>query len=422
MASSRVCLSKHAKTIAFLYIIIGGATLVLGCLTILFSITGGLALMFQEGASRGIGAFIAEFGLLIGVILAICGLPELLAGYGIFKRAIWGSILGIIVSILYVPGFPVGTLLGVYGIWALVFAEDKEELISAPSRPAHGQRSMMPRLALAFLFLATLAATAYIIFDVDGSTRLHDFLSQLQLHPNAEITDKDLQTTREESREEGSRIGRSGAVLSQLGSQSTTPPQRASTPADGMLSEPHQAFSIPKNPLPTSTLSMSNFQAIESTKPEALATLSSKGGSSEEGGAVYDFSLLNEEGGAVYDFSLLNEEGRAVYDFSLLREEGGAVYDFSLLYEGGAREGSGTVYDFSLPNLGISPTTLPGMPMPSSPALQRLLPITISLPTSLRRSKTHVLYSYVDDTGRIHAVDNLDRVPARYRDGVREYR
>ncbi|WKN29733.1 hypothetical protein PZB74_12220 [Porifericola rhodea] len=59
----------------------------------------------------------------LGFILAAMGAVSILGGWGLLKHQEWARILIIILSILSLPGVPVGTALGVYGLWVL-FSEE----------------------------------------------------------------------------------------------------------------------------------------------------------------------------------------------------------------------------------------------------------------------------------------------------------
>jgi hypothetical protein len=58
-------------------------------------------------------------GIVVGSCMTILSLPGILAGVGILKRKAWGRVLGIIVSILGLLNFPLGTLIGIYGLFVL---------------------------------------------------------------------------------------------------------------------------------------------------------------------------------------------------------------------------------------------------------------------------------------------------------------
>jgi hypothetical protein len=51
--------------------------------------------------------------------MAALGLPGLLAGYGLLTRKPWARVLAIVVGILNLVNFPVGTAIGLYTLWVL---------------------------------------------------------------------------------------------------------------------------------------------------------------------------------------------------------------------------------------------------------------------------------------------------------------
>lgn len=56
-------------------------------------------------------------------IIVIGSIISAISGIGILARQSWARILVIILSILSLPGIPVGTAIGIYGLWALLSSE-----------------------------------------------------------------------------------------------------------------------------------------------------------------------------------------------------------------------------------------------------------------------------------------------------------
>ena len=65
---------------------------------------------------------------LVAFLVAVC-LPGLVAGVGLLQGRPWARILGIIVAILNLIHIPIGTIVGIYGLWVL-FNKDTERLFS----------------------------------------------------------------------------------------------------------------------------------------------------------------------------------------------------------------------------------------------------------------------------------------------------
>lgn len=113
-------MEQHIRIVAILYIVWGVIGLVVAALVLLSGVAGGL--MSQEpDAALAAGTC----GTVVAVIIAVLSLPNLLAGFGLQKRKEWARILTIILSVLNLFQFPLGTALGVYGLWALLNEQSK---------------------------------------------------------------------------------------------------------------------------------------------------------------------------------------------------------------------------------------------------------------------------------------------------------
>ncbi|MFC1609939.1 hypothetical protein ACFL6C_03190 [Myxococcota bacterium] len=69
----------------------------------------------------------------LGSLVGLFALPQLFAGIGLLRMRTWGRILGIIVAIFSLPGFPLGTALGVYGL-VILFNQETAQLFAASAR------------------------------------------------------------------------------------------------------------------------------------------------------------------------------------------------------------------------------------------------------------------------------------------------
>lgn len=116
----------HIRLLGILNIIWSSFSLVI-CLAILL-VFGGLAGFFSilgvgsDNGTNGLIAapFMAIIGLLVVLVICLEALPAFIAGIGLLKMKSWSRILTIIVSIFHLLSFPIGTALGVYGIWVLL--------------------------------------------------------------------------------------------------------------------------------------------------------------------------------------------------------------------------------------------------------------------------------------------------------------
>jgi hypothetical protein len=72
-------------------------------------------------------------GSALVAFLVVVSLPGLIAGIGLLKMRPWARIVGIIVAILSLLNIPLGTIVGVYGLWVLFNKETEAILSDAPA-------------------------------------------------------------------------------------------------------------------------------------------------------------------------------------------------------------------------------------------------------------------------------------------------
>jgi hypothetical protein len=114
-------MDKHVKAVGWLWILNGFLSIFMALIgVVVLSLTvddGGTAVL----ASTGVVCF-----FLPGVIAYI------LAGYGLLNHKSWARILAIILAILNLILFPIGTALVIYTLWVM-FNDEAEALFEAAS-------------------------------------------------------------------------------------------------------------------------------------------------------------------------------------------------------------------------------------------------------------------------------------------------
>lgn len=113
----------HVKVLGWLHIILNAIYVIigLGIFLVFFFIGAGTSAATQDsGVSLIAGSGI---GLLFGGFFLIFGLPGTLLGYGLLTGKSWSRVLGIIFSFFDLLNFPLGTILGIYGLVVLFNAE-----------------------------------------------------------------------------------------------------------------------------------------------------------------------------------------------------------------------------------------------------------------------------------------------------------
>ncbi|WPP50008.1 hypothetical protein [Catalinimonas niigatensis] len=116
---------KHIEILAYLNIVLGAIT-AFGGLVLAFVVAGS-GLISGDETAMWVTSLI---GGGLGFFIAAMGAVSILGGWGLLKRQEWARILIIILSILSLPAFPVGTALGAYGLWVLFSEEAKLEFNS----------------------------------------------------------------------------------------------------------------------------------------------------------------------------------------------------------------------------------------------------------------------------------------------------
>lgn len=88
----------------------------------------GITFANETGDSKqaGIGILGGVFTIIFyGVLGIVCVLPTAMAAWKMLKRRKRARFYGIIASIVVLPIFPLGTILGIYGLWFFFSAEGK---------------------------------------------------------------------------------------------------------------------------------------------------------------------------------------------------------------------------------------------------------------------------------------------------------
>lgn len=114
----------HVNIVAALRIFSGGvgilASVAIFVIFVGFGLLGGISTGDEEAY------ILAIVGPIIGLAVLLLSLPELIGGLGLLKMRSWGRILVIIVSIIGLIQFPLGTAIGIYSIWVLFHKETIE--------------------------------------------------------------------------------------------------------------------------------------------------------------------------------------------------------------------------------------------------------------------------------------------------------
>ncbi|RIK35708.1 MAG: hypothetical protein DCC55_29455 [Chloroflexi bacterium] len=108
-------LAQHVTILGWLFIVGHAFFLLIGIFVfLLLSAIGVVSGDPQATAVLGV------VGTAVGVLLGILSVPGIVAGFGLLARKAWGRYLAIVVGVLNLINFPIGTLIGLYTLWVLM--------------------------------------------------------------------------------------------------------------------------------------------------------------------------------------------------------------------------------------------------------------------------------------------------------------
>ena len=126
-------MEKHVNVLGILFIAYNAVGVATGLLAffVLFGV-GALAGVSATCCDPAVEAFpiLITIGFLVLGILVFFSIPGIVAGIGLLKFQSWARILGLVLSVVYLLEVPLGTALGVYGLWVL-FNQQTAKLFSA---------------------------------------------------------------------------------------------------------------------------------------------------------------------------------------------------------------------------------------------------------------------------------------------------
>ncbi|HLZ26885.1 MAG TPA: hypothetical protein VKV73_06155 [Chloroflexota bacterium] len=106
---------QHIVILGWLYLVGHALFLIVG--GFVFLLLTGIGLATADVQAR---AVLLVVGPTVGLLLAILALPGLAAGYGLLSHKPWARFLALVVGILGLVNFPLGTAIGLYACWVLL--------------------------------------------------------------------------------------------------------------------------------------------------------------------------------------------------------------------------------------------------------------------------------------------------------------
>lgn len=109
---------QHVQILGWLFIVYSAVLLLIAAFV--FLIVGGAGVLSGDRLAMLITGAV---GTAIAVVFLILSLPGLITGFGLLKFRQWARIVAIILAVLNLLHFPLGTALGVYALWVLLNAQ-----------------------------------------------------------------------------------------------------------------------------------------------------------------------------------------------------------------------------------------------------------------------------------------------------------
>lgn len=105
---------QHTTILGWLYI--AGHAIFLAVGAFVFVLLTGIGVASGEAEAIKV---LGVIGTSVGLLLLVLAIPGLLAGYGLLSRKPWARMLALVVGILGLVNFPLGTAIGLYTFWVL---------------------------------------------------------------------------------------------------------------------------------------------------------------------------------------------------------------------------------------------------------------------------------------------------------------
>ncbi len=111
-------METNVKVLGWLYIVLG----ILGVLTGVFVLMILLGTGMISGDRTAI-AVLSIVGVVVAGIMTLVSAPGIVVGVGLLKFQPWARVLALVLGFLNLPGFPLGTVLGIYTFVSLLNAD-----------------------------------------------------------------------------------------------------------------------------------------------------------------------------------------------------------------------------------------------------------------------------------------------------------
>jgi hypothetical protein len=127
-------METHVKVLGVLHIVLGALWVLLALmLTLAFGSAVGIVGAAADGEEAAIAIpIIGVTGFSLVIFILALAIPGIVVGVGLLKFRPWARIVGIVLSAINLINIPIGTVVGIYGLWVLLTKETERLFGAAP--------------------------------------------------------------------------------------------------------------------------------------------------------------------------------------------------------------------------------------------------------------------------------------------------
>ena len=108
-------METNIKILGWLYIVLGILGVLAGVFVLVILLGTGLITQDRDAMT-----VLSIVGVGVAALVTLISAPNIVAGIGLLKFRSWARVLALILGLLNLPGFPFGTVLGVYTFVSLL--------------------------------------------------------------------------------------------------------------------------------------------------------------------------------------------------------------------------------------------------------------------------------------------------------------
>jgi hypothetical protein len=111
-------MTTNIKVLGWLYIVLGVLGVLAGAAVSMILLGTGVIVDDREAMT-----VLTIVGVSVAAIVTLISAPGIVVGFGLISFKPWARVLALVLGLLNLPGFPLGTVLGVYTFVSLLSAD-----------------------------------------------------------------------------------------------------------------------------------------------------------------------------------------------------------------------------------------------------------------------------------------------------------